>query len=99
MGHSLEKLREFQIPELYKELVVQAGETEGEEVRIWDKDLLQGEEKERDRNGKNQEVFLGNVKYTVFLSPENFVINLHDFVKILKSEHVYRESFEEEGYT
>lgn len=44
MGHSLEKLREFQIPELYKGLVVQAGETEGEEVRIWGKDLLQREE-------------------------------------------------------
>lgn len=37
------------------------------------------------------------MKYTVFLSQENFIINLHDFVKILKAEHVYSESFEEEG--
>lgn len=63
MGHSLEKLRESQIPELYKGLVVQAGETEGEGVKIWGKDLLQRKEiqvseKERDRSGKNQKFFL-----------------------------------------
>lgn len=37
------------------------------------------------------------MEYTVFLFPENFIINLHDFVKILKSEQVYSESFEEEA--